>query len=506
MKYGSIAGGEKSTVNAACQILENGGNAFDAAIGAVFTSMVSEYNLTGLGGGGALLAYPVNSDPVLYDFFVDTLPPQKEKKLDFFSILVDFGPSQQEFHIGQGSVGVPGNCAGLLYVHKKLGKLPLRIVLEPAVYAAKSGVVLNEAQAYLIKILKPILTHSRSGKFLFEPDGKLLKQGDIFRNPAFADLMEKIAIEGSSYFYKGNGAKLILNALGEQGLITKESLSNYRVIERKPLKSKFNEKIIFTNPAPAIGGTLITFALQLLEQSKMNYRSDFLNLAKTMEITSIARKEIYHNTENKFEISDIIKPKIFKNYLELLDTGNSVLKNNSDPDSTGSTTHVSIIDKDGNAVSVTTTNGEGCGYVIPEMGVMLNNMLGEEDLNPQGFQQWTYQKRLPTMISPTIVMGSRGVEMVLGSGGSNRLRSAICQVIINFFIKNMDLESAIFFPRIHLDGKVLHFEPGIPLELLSDNYKLHSWDKINLFFGGVNAVTKTSAIGDPRREGAGINF
>ena len=120
MKYGAIAGGEKSTVQAACQIMENGGNAFDAAVGAVFTSMVSEYNLTGPGGGGAFLAVPVNADPILYDFFVDTPHPQPEKELDFFSILVDFGPSQQQFHIGQGSVAVPGNTAGLLKVHKRL--------------------------------------------------------------------------------------------------------------------------------------------------------------------------------------------------------------------------------------------------------------------------------------------------------------------------------------------------------------------------------------------------
>ena len=99
MKYGAIAGGEKSTVHAASVILENGGNAFDAAVGAVFTSMVSEYNLTGAGGGGAFLACPANSDPILFDFFVDTPPPQPDKELDFFDIMVDFGPSQQEYHI-----------------------------------------------------------------------------------------------------------------------------------------------------------------------------------------------------------------------------------------------------------------------------------------------------------------------------------------------------------------------------------------------------------------------
>jgi len=210
LKYGAIAGGEKSTVDAAFQILENGGNAFDAAVGAVFTSMVSEYTLTGAGGGGAFLACPVNSEPTLFDFFVDTPPPQNEKDLDFFSIQVDFGPSQQEFHIGQGSVAIPGNTSGLLTVHKRLGQLPLKAVLEPSITAARSGVIINEAQAYLIKILEPILTHSHAGLDLFRPNGELLNHGDHFQNLAFADFLEILVHEGDRFFYEGDGADLIL--------------------------------------------------------------------------------------------------------------------------------------------------------------------------------------------------------------------------------------------------------------------------------------------------------
>ena len=220
LKYGAIAGGEKSTVDAAFQILENGGNAFDAAVGAVFTSMVSEYTLTGAGGGGAFLACPVNSEPTLYDFFVDTPPPQKEKDLDFFGILVDFGSSQQEFHIGQGSVAIPGNTAGLLKVHGRLGQLPLKTVLEPSIAAARSGVIINKAQAYLIKILEPILTHSHPGLDLFRPNGELLNHGDRFQNPAFADFLEILVNEGDRYFYQGDGAELILKTIGEKGVIT----------------------------------------------------------------------------------------------------------------------------------------------------------------------------------------------------------------------------------------------------------------------------------------------
>ena len=502
LKYGAIAGGEKSTVDAAFQILENGGNAFDATVGAVFTSMVSEYTLTG--PGGAFLACPVNCEPTLFDFFVDTPPPQNEKDLDFFSIQVDFGPSQQEFHIGQGSVAIPGNTAGLLMVHKRLGQLPLKAVLEPSITAARSGVIINDAQAYLIKILEPILTHSHAGLDLFRPNGELLNHGDRFQNLAFADFLEILVHEGDRFFYEGDGANLILKTIGEKSLITKECLASYGVVERAPLKSSFKGKTIYTNPPPSNGGALITFLLKLLDQVATGSASDFIRLVKAMEITSKVRREICHDTQDTSQISQVQEPNTFNHYLKLFNSGFNSIPNELDPPSQGATTHVSILDKQGNAASVTTTNGEGCGYVIPEMGIMLNNMLGEEDLNPMGFHLWTRQQRLPTMMGPTVVMGKKGVELVLGSGGSNRLRSAIFQVIINFFVKGMDLKTAVHAARIHLEGNVLHFEPDTQLENLPDDIQLHSWDDQNLFFGGVNAVTPDDACGDLRRGGSGL--
>ena len=265
-------------------------------------------------------------------------------------------------------------------------------------------------------------------------------------------------------------------------------------------------KTIYTNPAPATGGTLITFALQLLERSKTSFKSDFRNLVRSMQITSTARREIGLSLQDQLQISQVLEPKTFNHYLGLFNSDFNSFQNKKDPFSRGSTTHVSIIDREGNAASVTTTNGEGCGYIIPELGIMLNNMLGEEDLNPLGFHQWPQAQRLPTMIAPTVIMGKKGVELVLGSGGSNRLRSAISQVILNLFTKKMDLEAAVHTSRIHLEGNVLHYEPGTQLERLPNDIQLHPWNEQNLFFGGVNAVTRSDSVGDPRRGGAGITF
>ena len=509
MKYGSIAAGHKTTAESARNILERGGNAFDASVGAVFTSMVSEFTLTGPGGGGAFLACPNGSEPILFDFFVDTPPPHPNKDLDFFNILVDFGPLKQEFHIGRGSAAVPGNTAGLLLVHERLGKLPLRTILEPAIEAARTGVILNESHGYLMKILDPILTHTSAGKNLFTPEGTILKEGDNFKNPAFADFLEELIRHGTDYFYKGSGAKCILDIFSENGLLTSECLANYKVIERTPLKIEFQDKIFYTNPVPSIGGTLIAFTLKLIENSRGSVGVDVPDLIHAMQITALARKETSIDPNDSFQIGQILKETVFEKFLERYLSQRTLDRTERDAPSSGATTQVSIIDKCGNAASVTTTNGAGCGYLVPEMGIMLNNMLGEQDLNPLGFHNFVKQERLPTMISPSLVMGNDGPELVVGSGGSNRIRSAILQVILNYFIKEMNLEEAILSPRIHLEGDIFHCEPGIKLpgsNELPYGVQIHKWEEQNLFFGGVNAVTPTEAVGDIRRGGTGIVF
>jgi gamma-glutamyltranspeptidase/glutathione hydrolase len=223
-----------------------------------------------------------------------------------------------------------------------------------------------------------------------------------------------------------------------------------------------------------------------------------------MRLAQTARREVISAKNKTDSLAEILSPIYFKRFLDFFDSEIS-LKPNKEKLCSGSTTHMSIIDSQGSAASVTTTNGEGCGYIIPGTGIMINNMLGEEDLNPDGFHNWETTKRMETMMSPTIVIGDFGPELVLGSGGSNRIRSAIKQVILNKFTKNMNLEEAIQAPRIHLEENIIHCEPGINTAKLSFPWStIHHWHEKNLFFGGVNAVTPTNAVGDPRRSGYGL--
>ena len=179
-----------------------------------------------------------------------------------------------------------------------------------------------------------------------------------------------------------------------------------------------------------------------------------------MNIAALARNEVCINPDDEYEISKIFSKNLFNKYLNLFNSENSQA---DELDGFGSTTHVSVLDKNGNAASITTTNGEGCGYIIPEFGIMMNNMLGEEDLNPFGFHKWRKRRRLPTMISPTIITDKNKPKFILGSGGSNRIRSANVQVILNLLHKGMTLDEAISQPRIHLEGDTLFCEPDINL-------------------------------------------
>ena len=209
MKYGSISGGSKEAVEAAKQIFYNGGNAFDAGIGAVFTSMTSEFSLTGAGGGGIMLGMSNNDTPVVYDFFVDC-PSNNNNKIDFQKINVDFGNTSQDFHIGKGSTATPGNIAGLLDIHQEKGILPLNIILEPAIKIAKEGVKLSKYQAYINKLIEPILVLTSTGKELFTKHNSFLKEGSVKEVALWkpedlgygAVYLAKSQIDGNIYKYK----------------------------------------------------------------------------------------------------------------------------------------------------------------------------------------------------------------------------------------------------------------------------------------------------------------
>lgn len=517
---GVVSAGHTLTAKAGIQMLKDGGNAFDAAVAACFASFVCESPLTSIGGGGFFMAHDSVGDTLLYDFFpnVPGLGTDVRKEtLDFYPVDINFGGTIQEFHIGKGAVAVPGCMAGLAEVFERHCTLPLKSLLAPAIDYAASGVVLNKEQASFKEILSPILTLTEAGRKVYTPKGELLKEGEIIVKSDMADTIEYLAKEGLNAFYTGEISERILNHFGDGGLITRQDLESYKVEVRKPLEITYRGKKIYSNPPPSSsGGCLLAFSLKLIEGydlAKIGQNSaEALRLIyQVMKLTDEARGEDFDHKVYDADIVDtFLATQRIESYRQRIGL-DLPLDSDYERPSTGNTTHISVVDEMGNAASVTTSNGEGCGHMIPGAGVMLNNMLGEEDINPHGFHTQPAGTRMSSMMAPTIVMDGKSPSLVLGSGGSNRIKNAIFQVILNMIDHEMPVHDAVNSARTHWDKKAFQLEAGISAgeieKIKNAGIPVNCWENKGMYFGGVHTVVAGDATaeltgaGDLRRGG-----
>ena len=515
---GAIAAGDAATANAAAEMLCDGGNAFDAVLAAMCAAPVAEPVLASLAGGGFLLAEPADGEPVLYDFFCQT--PKRGRpadEIEFYPVDVDFGTTTQEFHIGMGAVATPGVVAGLFAVHQDLGRLPMARIVEPAVRLARRGTEISALQAHILGVVEPIYLATESTTALFESSsepGHVLREGEIYRPGAMADTLEALAREGCDLFYRGAiAAELVAACAASGGMLTHADLQGYRAVCRQPLQARFGSARILTNPPPSSGGPLIAFALAMLHGLGAAGKAPddpawLMRLADAMAATNAARTgcgldEVCDDALAALLLSD----PIVSQYRDSM-RGRALKQ--------GGTTHVSVIDADGNAAAMSLSNGEGCGHVLPGCGIMPNNMLGEEDINPYGFHAWTPDTRISSMMAPTLVDHADGRRTALGSGGSNRIRTAILQILMNVLRFGMGLPEAVSAPRVHYERGLLSVEAvGAPggfeaqrVARFADPFpNKELWDHFSMFYGGVHAVALDPATGafdgagDSRRGG-----
>jgi gamma-glutamyltranspeptidase/glutathione hydrolase len=513
---GAIAAGHPETARAAAIILDEGGNAFDAVLAAIFAACVAEPVLTSLGGGGFLLARPGDGEAVLYDFFAQT--PKiavPEGEVEFVPIIADFGTAQQEFHIGMGAMATPGMVKGLFRAHADLGTMPMARIIEPAVHLARGGFVVNRLQAYIFSVVKKIYTSNARCRATFgsrrNPD-HLIGEGETFFLPAFADILEALAREGEDLFYRGDIAHTLIEACRNGGgLLTASDLAGYRVELRQPLELRNRDVRLLTNPPPSTGGILIAFALELLKGAGMaamgfGSAAHLELLARAMDLTNRARVESrLHENDADDHADTMLDPRFLETYRrEILGR----------PTALSGTTHISVIDARGNAAALTASNGEGSGYLVPDTGIMMNNLLGEEDINPHGFHQWPPDTRLCSMMAPTLVAFDDDAIAAMGSGGSNRIRTAILQVLLNLLEFGMGVRDAVESPRIHFENGLLSVEAGFDaatVEAVARQFpRIETWEERNLFFGGVHSVLvhpcggRFEGAGDPRRGGVAV--
>ena len=497
-RKGVVASGHRQVTAAAAEILRAGGNAFDAVVAAGFAAAVAEPALTSLGGGGFLLARTAQGQALLFDFFVDT--PGRglragELEPHFLPVTVRFPGSEQVFNVGMGSVAVPGALKGYLHAHRRLGRLPLPEVLAPAIQLARDGVAVTGKQAYFLGLLTPIMTLTAAGRALFAPEGRYLREGDVHRNPGLAAFLDTLPRDGERAFYQGELAERFARDMRDgAGLLTLADLAAYRVIEREPLPVDYRGYRLLTNPPPAFGGSLIGLTLRLLEAREVADLG-FGSPAHLALLVAAMREVDRRRAEGYRSPADIDPP-------GALDSLERVRV------ASGGTTHVSVCDAEGNAASMTTSNGEGSGSFAAETGIMLNNMMGEDDLHPDGFHASPPGMRVASMMAPSLLLAGDRVLLALGSGGSKRIRSAMVQVIGNAVDFGFDPRAAVEAPRLHWDGERVQVEPGFDretLDKLAERWPLNRWAVRDLYFGGVHAVAPDGAgAGDPRRGGCAV--
>lgn len=491
MREGVVAAGHPLTAEAGAAALRAGGNAVDAAVAAMLASWVAEPLLTGPGSGGYLLVAGAGHEPTLLDFFVEAPGrgrPRDAEPPPLTAVEVSFGDAVQVFNAGPASVGVPGAPAGVCAASARWGTLPLDRLAAPAARLARDGVALNAQQAYIVAILRGILESTDESRALYAPGGTLLGEGERFASAELADAIERLGAEGAAPFYTGEIAERIVAWLEPRGgLLTEADLAAYEAVAREPVAAAYRGRRVLTNPPPNAGGVLLALALAMLDR-RGDGPPTALDLVDVMERVQGERGAAFVDG-----LAD-------EGFADAFLAGRI-----------GSTTHISVLDGDGMAASVTCTNGEGSGVVVPGTGVHLNNIMGEEDLNPLGYHAFPAGRRMPSMMAPTVVLGDDGVELVVGSAGSNRIRSAVLQTIVGVVDHGRAAQAAVDAPRLHFEDGTVFAEPGIDVATLrAAGRAVAPFRAPNLFFGGVQAVERDpatgrlSGAGDPRRGGAAV--
>lgn len=534
---GTVAAGHPDTAEVGAQVLREGGSAVDAAVAAVFASWICEPLLTGPAAGGHLLVVPAPppsgapaDPPLAIDAFCAvpglTATPRRSAATAvpsdapdpiaaLHAVDVDFGDAHQIFHVGGASVAAFGLIDGLVRLHRRWGRLPLADLAAPAAELARCGVALNRQQAYVASLLERILALTAASRALWFRDGTLLREGDRFVAPELGDTIERLGRDGAGPLRTGDLAVACVEACrAEGGQLSLHDLAGYAAIERDPLTVAYRDRTVLTTPPSSAGGVLLAMALGHLDRiegdgprgvgrsvadRRAGPRAGGRPPSSDELIAAMARAD----AERTPEFDERLHGSGFADRLLALRLG--------------STTHLSVIDADGLGCAITCTNGEGSGVVVPGTGIHLNNVMGEEDLNPRlrpggaSRPRLPPGRRMPSMMAPSAVLRGGATEAMLGSAGSSRIRSALLQTIVGLVDHGRDPIAAVEAPRLHVEDGTIYVEPGVDLPARRGSEIVEPIVRFrdrNLYFGGVQVVCRDprtgalSAAGDPRRGGA----
>ncbi len=514
---GMVASAHPLASQVGLDILKAGGNAIDAAVATAFANSVVEPNANGLGGEGYIVIYLKGRNKVT--------------SIDYRS-RASFNEVKDAKWPGDGhrAVAVPGTVAGLAKALKDYGTMSLAEVIEPAVKLAEEGFVVSPT---LAGVIADNYKRAMANPYLLSiiaPDGLPLEAGDTYKNKDLAKSLALIAKEGPDAFYKGAIAKAIADDMrANKGLIDENDLAQYKAIEREPASGNYRGYDIVSAPAP-VGGFLLIESLNMIEN--YDIASWGFSSAKKLhlfaEVLARAFDDYYDVLGDPDYVNVPMKALTSKGYakakaasirLDAMTTTYEKINPNSEH---WSTTHMSVVDKDGNLVALTQTLSGfyGAAVAVPGTGIILNNEMGNFN-GKKGSSAYLPGKRMNTTIAPTLIMRKGKAFATLGTPGAMRIVPTLTQIVTNLIDFEMGMQEAIEAPRMYCTylqgpGKTtMELEgflfPAAEIEALKAmGYKIKSYDKRDLYFGGVQGIiTKYGMLfggADPRRDGAVFGY
>jgi len=520
---GLVATPDSHATQIALEILEQSGNAIDAGVAAMFALSVVQPYASGMGGGGFMLIQMTqDKQPIIVDFREqapkNTNPSIFYQDNEIFNIYTKYG---------YRSICVPGMVAGVEKALKSHGTMTFKQILQPTIDLATSGFIVSEALANLITENYDLLESNRATSFIFLPDWYPLKQGQIVKRDDLALTFSLLTIHGPKVFYHDEIATGMFDELtSHNGLIQLEDLKVYQPMVKQPIRGKFQNLEILSTPPPSSGGTSLIELLMILEKFDLNKLS--INSGPYIHLVVEVMKQVFEDRERYFMGDpefDSINPQIVlsDNHIQKcfhqIDSMNVRSTSNEKIPGTHqeshNASHISIVDRDGNAISVSYTLNSlfGSAVTIPKYGILLNNAMNNFSSDSSNSNSLKPGKRPQTTLTPTILLKNQKPYLVLGGSGAERIISMLAQIIINIVNFRMSLEDAVHAPRFHYNYYDNVIEMETRIEANAIDYLKKLGHKINLrkdfdiYFGSAQVILIdpsnhiASSVNDVRQPG-----
>jgi gamma-glutamyltranspeptidase/glutathione hydrolase len=501
----AAAAGTPYAAEAAAETYRAGGNAADAAVAAAAAVGVTEPLMSSIGGGGFALVRDSSGRAELIDYY-DVMPGKGLPASAFGAggapqtVILKYGAGVRSI-VGGASSAVPGSLRGWEKILERHGRLGLGEALAPAIRLAREGFNLCRTSGLWFQVAEEVLRLTDETRKHFYKGDRVYLEGEEVRFPELADTLQAVGEVGVELFYEGELARRISSYMLKMGgIITEEDLADYGVVVREPMSVSYGAGAMYTNGPPSAGGPTLAQMLKVLSAYDLVAMPDeqyAMLLAGAMKLALKDRDSQYLDGDRNGEVAQRLTGDEYA-----AEQRRRIFSSFGSPH----TTHLSCVDGDGLAVSITASMGYGSGLVVPGTGIPMNNTLGEPELNPRGFHALVPGERLVSSMSPTVVSSEEGGLISLGSPGASRIPTAILQTVINVVDFGMSLEEAVLAPRIHAEDDLFAYEAGARTADLDEYGRVLSYETPNMFFGGVNAVRRTpagrfEAAADPRRSG-----